>query len=87
MGTAGDARFVPRRELLVALFWATVTVAGVVAIGPASDALSEWIDLPGRERTAVNAAITKRYGLGGFAAPRVGVVTLPAGTIVADRAA
>src|SRR5918999_824859 len=82
MSIAEISRFVLRHKLLVVLVWVAVTVAGVAATGPASDALSERFDLPGRESTEVNTAIIERYGNGGFAAPFVAVVTLPEGTTI-----
>ena len=77
MSVASISRFVLRHKMLVVLFWVVATVAGVAAAGPATDALSERFDLPGREGTEANAAILERYGNGGFAAPYVVVVTLP----------
>ena len=82
MSIAAISRFVLRHKLLVVLVWVAITIAGLVATGPASDALSERFDLPGRESTEVNSAIMERYGNGGFASPFVAVVTLPDGTTV-----
>jgi RND superfamily putative drug exporter len=76
------SRFVLQHKLLVVLFWIVVTIAGVASTGPATDALSERFDLPGRESTEVNTAIVQRYGNGGFAAPYVAVVELPEGMTV-----
>src|SRR5918999_416668 len=82
MSIAEISRFVLRHKLLVVLVWVAVTVAGVAAAGPATEALSQRFDLPGRESTEVNTAIIERYGNGGFAAPYVAVVTLPEGTTI-----
>jgi RND superfamily putative drug exporter len=70
-------------RLLVVLFWAAVTVAGVVSTGPVADALSQRFDLPGEESTEVNLEIARDYQAGGFGAPYVIAVTLPEG-ITAD---
>jgi len=75
-------RFVLRHKLLIALAWLAITVAGLVAAGPATNALSQRFDLPGRESTEVNGEILARFGSGGFAPPYVVSINLPEGTTV-----
>jgi RND superfamily putative drug exporter len=82
MSIAGISRFVLRHKLLVVLFWVVVTVAGVLSAGPATAALSQRFDLPGRESSEANAAIVARYGNGGFVAPYVVAIVLLPGTTV-----
>lgn len=82
MGINAISRFVLRHKLAVALFWLVVAGAGFAATGPATSALSERFDLPGRESTEINVAIAERYGNGGFATPLVAVIELPSGTTV-----
>ncbi|HMM40704.1 MAG TPA: hypothetical protein PKA95_02250 [Thermomicrobiales bacterium] len=65
MYTATLSRFVLRHKLLVVLFWVAITIGGLVAAGPATGALSQRFDLPGRESTEVNGDILARYGSGG----------------------
>lgn len=86
MSLASLSRFVLRHKLLFVLFWVAATVAGIVSTGPASDALSQRFDLPGRESTEVNTEIAERYGSGGFGDPYTIVVTLPDGTSADDPA-
>ena len=82
MSIAAISRFVLRHKLFVVLFWVVATVAGILSAGPATSALSQRFDLPGRESTEVNRAIVEQYGNGGFNAPYVAVITLPAGSTV-----
>ena len=82
MSIAAISRFVLRHKLLVVIFWVVATVAGILSAGPATSALSQRFDLPGRESTEVNEAIVGQYGNGGFNAPYIAVITLPAGSTV-----
>lgn len=60
-----------------------LTVAGIAAAGPASDALTPEFSVPGKEGWETNEAIAARYGdTGGDTAPLVPVVSLPKGATV-----
>jgi putative drug exporter of the RND superfamily len=74
---ASISRFVLRHKLLVVLFWAVASVAGVISTGPVGDELSQRFDLPGEESTEVNLEIARTYQSGGFGPPYVVAVTLP----------
>lgn len=83
MGIAKISRFVLQHKLPVAIFWVIVTVAGFISVGPATNAFSQEIEMPGSESTEVNDIIAERYGNGSsFSVPLVAVVSLPAGTTV-----
>jgi putative drug exporter of the RND superfamily len=67
----------------VVVTWLALTIAGIVATGPASDALQTEFSVPGKEGWETNVAVAERYrGTGGDAAPLVPVVTLPEGETV-----
>src|SRR4051812_26680111 len=71
-------RWVLAHKRIVALFWLALTVAGVAAAGPASDALEPEFSVPNKEGWETNVAIAAHYrGTGGDSAPLVPVVTLP----------
>src|SRR4051794_33205516 len=76
-------RYVLAHKKTVVIAWVVLTVAGVMAAGPASDALESEFSVPAKEGWQTNVAITERYGgTGGDAAPLVPVVTLPRGETV-----
>ena len=75
-------RWVLRHKKLVVGLWLVLTVAGVMAMKPAGEALSEEFSIPGSEASVANQRITELYGTGGDVAPIVPVVTLPKGTTV-----
>src|SRR3954447_2671361 len=76
-------RWVLSHKRIVVAFWLVLTVAGMAAAGPASDALKQEFSVPGKEGWQTNQAIAERYrGTGGQAAPLLPVVTLPAGRTV-----
>ena len=78
-------RFVLAHKRIVVVFWLVLTVAGVVAAGPASRALEPEFSVPGKEGWETNVAIAERYrGTGGNGAPLLPVVTLPKGQTVAS---
>ena len=67
----------------VVFIWIVLTVAGIAAAGPATDALTPGYSVPDKEGWETNEAIAARYGgTGGVTAPLVPVVTLPAGKTV-----
>src|SRR4051812_1857011 len=73
-------RYVLAHKKTVVIAWVVLTVAGVMAAGPASDALESEFSVPAKEGWETNVAITERYGgTGGDAAPLLPVVTLARG--------
>jgi putative drug exporter of the RND superfamily len=76
-------RWVLAHKRFVVISWLVLTVAGIAAAGPASDALTPEFSVPGKEGWETNEAIAARYGdTGGNTAPLVPVVTLPKGATV-----
>jgi putative drug exporter of the RND superfamily len=76
-------RWVLAHKRTVVIFWVLLTVVGIGAAGPASDALSQKFSVPGKEGYETNVEIAKRYAnTGGDTAPFLPVVTLPAGKTV-----
>src|SRR4051794_1639280 len=89
MGTdmAHLTRWVLSHKKTVVIAWLALAVAGMMAAGPASDALESEYSVPGKEGWETNVAIAERYrGTGGDAAPVIPVATLPEGTLVDDPA-
>ena len=68
----------------VALSWLLLTIVGMAAAGPASEALDQRFSVPGREGWDTSERIAVEFGNGGDALPFVPVVTLPQGTRAAD---
>jgi RND superfamily putative drug exporter len=66
----------------VALGWVLLTLVGVAAAGPASEALDQQFSVPGREGWDTSQEILKVYGNGGETLPLVPVVKLPEGKTV-----
>src|SRR3954453_9937437 len=80
---SGRTRYVLAHKKTVVIAWVVLTVAGVMAAGPASDALESEFSVPAKEGWETNVAITERYGgTGGDAAPLLPVVTLARGETV-----
>ena len=78
-------RWALAHKRIVVVFWIALTVAGGVAAGPASRALTPEFSVPGKEGWTTNVAIAQRYrGTGGTGQPLLPVVTLPPGTTVAS---
>lgn len=78
-------RWVLRHRLIVVLGWLALTVAGALAVTPATNAMTDDFGaLPGRPGYETNQRILRAYGNGGAADPLVLVVTLPEGTTVDD---
>src|SRR5689334_2974850 len=76
-------RWVLRHRALVVIGWAALTVAGGVAVGPITGAMtSDFGALPGRPGYEANQRIQQTFGSGAAADPLVLVVTLPPGTTV-----
>jgi RND superfamily putative drug exporter len=80
-------RWVLAHKRTVVLTWIVLTIAGIAASGPATDALDPEFSVPNKEGWETNVEIAKHYrGTGGDTAPLVPVVKLPQGTR-ADSAA
>ena len=76
-------RWVLAHKRIVVIGWLVLTLAGIVAAGPATDALEPEFSVPDKEGWETNVAIAERYrGTGGDSAPLVPVVKLPAGQSV-----
>jgi putative drug exporter of the RND superfamily len=80
-------RWVLAHKRVVVVTWLVLTIAGIAAAGPATNALEPEFSVPDREGWETNVAIAERYrGTGGDAAPLIPVVKLPEGRSV-DSAA
>ena len=80
-------RWVLAHKRTVVLGWIVLTIAGIAASGPASEALDQEFSVPEKEGWETNVAIAEQYkGTGGDTAPLVPVVTLPEGESI-DSAA
>jgi RND superfamily putative drug exporter len=74
-------RWVLAHKRTVVLAWVFLTIAGVMASGPATDALDPEFSVPNKEGWETNVEIAKHYnGTGGNTSPLLPVVTLPEGT-------
>ncbi len=73
-------RWVLAHKRTVVLTWIVLTIAGIAASGPASDALDPEFSVPNKEGWETNRTIEQRYGgTGGNTSPLIPVVTLPKG--------
>jgi RND superfamily putative drug exporter len=80
---ASLTRFVLAHKKLVVLSWIVLTIAGMAAAGPATEALDPEFSVPNKEGWETNVAIADRYrGTGGDTAPLLPVVSLPDGVSV-----
>ncbi|MGH2923224.1 MAG: MMPL family transporter, partial [Solirubrobacterales bacterium] len=76
-------RWVLAHKRTVVIGWIALTIAGIMAAGPASEALDQEFSVPEKEGWETNVAIAEQYnGTGGDTAPLVPVVTLPEGESV-----
>jgi RND superfamily putative drug exporter len=76
-------RWVLSHKRIVVVGWIVLTIAGIMASGPASDALDPEFSVPDKEGWETNVQIAKHYrGTGGQTVPLVPVVTLPQGKTV-----
>jgi RND superfamily putative drug exporter len=76
-------RWVLAHKKSVVAIWVALTIAGMAAAGPATDALDDEFSVPDKEGWETNQAIAERYGgTGGDTAPLMPVVTLPEGESV-----
>ncbi len=74
--------FVLRHKRLVAIAWALLTLVGMGAAGPASEALDQRFSVPDREGWEASQEILRLYGNGGETLPFVAVAQLPQGRTV-----
>src|SRR3954451_23956855 len=76
-------RWVLAHKRIVVATWVVLTIAGIAASGPASDALKQKFSVPNQEGWETNVAISQQYGgTGGDQAPLIPVVALPDGKTV-----
>jgi RND superfamily putative drug exporter len=76
-------RWVLAHKRTVVLTWIVLTIAGIAAAGPASDALKGEFSIPDKESWKTNVEIAERYnGDRNGSAPLLPVVTLPEGKTV-----
>jgi RND superfamily putative drug exporter len=69
----------------VVIGWLILTIAGMMAAGPATDALENEFTVPNKEGWETSQEIAARYGgTGGDSSPLFPVVTLPEGASVDD---
>src|SRR5919112_5148397 len=76
---ASLTRWVLAHKRIVTATWIVLTIAGIMAAGPASKALDQKFSVPEKEGWETSIAITKHYGNGADSNPLVPVVSLPAG--------
>jgi RND superfamily putative drug exporter len=81
---ASLTRWVLAHKRTVVVGWLVLTIAGMAASGPASDALKQKFSVPDQEGWETNVAISEQYrGTGGANGnPLMPVVKLPAGRTV-----
>ena len=76
-------RWVLAHKKTVVISWILLTVAGIMAAGPASKALDQKFSVPNKEGWETNEAIAAKYnGTGGDTSPLLPVVTIPDGQSV-----
>jgi putative drug exporter of the RND superfamily len=76
-------RWVLAHRRIVTVSWIVLTIAGLMAAGPATEALDPEFSVPDKEGWETNQAIAEKYfGTGGNTAPLLPVVTLPEGESV-----
>ena len=77
---ASLTRWVLAHKRTVVISWIVLTVAGIMAAGPASRALDQKFSVPNKEGWETNEAIAAKYnGTGGDTSPLLPVVTIPDG--------
>ena len=80
---ASLTRWVLAHKKAVVVSWILLTIAGIMAAGPASKALDQKFSVPNKEGWETNEAIAAKYnGTGGDTSPLLPVVTLPKGQSV-----
>jgi putative drug exporter of the RND superfamily len=77
---SSPTRWVLAHKRIVVISWVVLTIAGIMAAGPATDALKPEFSVPNKEGWETNVAITERYGGDrNGTVPLLPVVTLPEG--------
>jgi RND superfamily putative drug exporter len=77
---ASLTRWVLAHKRTVVISWVVLTIAGIMAAGPATDALKPEFSVPNKEGWETNVEIVKRYGGDpNGTIPLLPVVTLPEG--------
>jgi putative drug exporter of the RND superfamily len=80
---ASLTRWVLAHKKTVVISWILLTIAGIMAAGPASKALNQKFSVPNKEGWETNEAIAAKYnGTGGDTSPLLPVVTIPDGQSV-----
>src|SRR5215217_5885549 len=80
---ASITRWVLAHKRTVVVTWLVLTIAGIMAAGPASDALESEFSIPNKESWETNIQIAQRYdGNRNGNSPLLPVVTLPRGEMV-----
>jgi RND superfamily putative drug exporter len=80
---ASLTRWVLAHKRTVVISWIVLTIGGLMAAGPATDALEPEFSVPNKEGWETNVAITERYGGDrNGTVPLLPVVTLPQGKTV-----
>ena len=75
---ASLTRWVLAHKRTVVVSWILLTIAGIMAAGPASKALDQKFSVPNKEGWETNEAIAAKYnGTGGDTSPLLPVVTIP----------
>lgn len=74
--------FVLHHMRAVALGWLLLTIVGIGAAGPASEALGQRFSVPGREGWEASVDIERTHGNGGETLPLMPIVQLPRGRTV-----
>ena len=83
----GLTRWVLAHKRIVTISWIVLTIAGIAAAGPATEALEPEFSVPDKEGWETNQVIAANYGgTGGDTAPLLPVVTLPEGESVDSEA-
>jgi RND superfamily putative drug exporter len=77
------SRWVLAHKRIVVIGWIALTLAGLAAVGPASDALKSECSVPNKESWKTNVEIAQRYSADrNGTMPLIPVVTLPDGATV-----
>jgi putative drug exporter of the RND superfamily len=80
---ASLTRWVLAHKRTVVITWIVLTIAGMAAAGPASEALEPEFSVPDKEGWETNVEIANTYfGTGGDTAPLLPVATIPTGESV-----
>jgi RND superfamily putative drug exporter len=80
---SSPTRWVLAHKRIVVIGWIALTIGGLAAVGPASDALKSEFSVPNKESWQTNVEIAKRYSADrNGTMPLIPVVTLPDGATV-----